>query len=215
MKKTLLALMALALLAPLALGSVSQDALAQSKALSESELEKQPGFVDFGDIWKFSDGDEEMEIHLTQPLLGVVGSFLKGEDPELANLILDLHLVKVNGISFSREDEDTVREMMDETAASLRKDGWDNIVKVRERGERVNVFVKLEGDGSDPADTYLNGLTVLVFERDTATFVNVVGRFRMEDIARVGQHFNIPHTEDWDQYNTRRDRDRDKDTEGR
>jgi hypothetical protein len=208
LKNTLYAFVALTFLfaAPMVATATAQS------ALSEEELKEQPGYVEFGDIWRFSDRDEEVEIHLTQPLLGVVGSFLKGEDPELADLILDLHLVKVNGFSFARSDEDKVREMMDGMAEKLRGEKWDNIVKVRERDERVNVFVLLEGDGSDPAETYLNGLAVLVLEKDEAALVNVVGRFRMEDIAKVGQHFDIPHTEDWDQYNRRRSGD---DEEGR
>ena len=185
------------------------------EALSEEELRREPGYVDFGDLWRYSDGDEEMEIHLTQPLLGVVGAFVKGEDPELAELIRNLHLVKVNGFSFGRSDEDDVRDMMDDTASTLRGEGWDNIVKVRERGERVNVFVKFEGDQRTQENTFLSGLTVLVYEEDKATFVNVVGRFRLEDIAKVGQHFEIPSSQDWDRYDRRRDdRDRDRDRSG-
>ena len=184
------------------------------RGMSDEELRRQAGYVDFGDIWRFSDGDEEVEIHLTQPLLGVVGSFLKSEDPELAKLILDLHLVKVNQFTFTRDDEDAVRTMIDDAAERLRGDAWDNIVKVRERDERVNVFVKLEGGGEDPTDTFLSGLAILVIDHSEAAFVNVVGRFRLEDIARVGRQFDIPYAGDWDQYNRRGDRSQ-EDPEGR
>lgn len=185
------------------------------RGLSQEELERQPGFVDFGDVWEWSDGDEEVEIHLTQPLLGVVGSFVRGEDPDLAELILDLHLVKVNQFSFRRSDEDAVRNFVDDAGEQLRGDDWDNIVKVRDRDERVNVFVKLEGDGRDPAETFLSGLCVLVVDGSEAAFVNVVGRFRLEDVAKVGRQFDIPYAEDWDQYNQRGSRrSRDRDEEG-
>jgi hypothetical protein len=173
------------------------------RGLSQEELERQPGFVDFGDIWEWSDGDEEVEIHLTQPLLGVAGSFMRGEDPELADLILDLHLVRVNQFTFNRRDEDAVRGFIDDTGRRLRRDGWDNIVKVRERDERVNVFVKLDGDGQDPAETFLSGLCILVVDGDESTFVNVVGRFRLEDVARVGNQFDIPYAQEWDRYDRR------------
>ena len=173
------------------------------RGLSQEELEREPGFVDFGDIWEWSDGDEEVEIHLTQPLLGVAGSFMRGEDPELADLILDLHLVRVNQFTFNRGDEDAVRDFIDDTGRRLRRDGWDNIVKVRERDERVNVFVKLDGDGQDPAETFLSGLCILVVDGDESTFVNVVGRFRLEDVARVGNQFDIPYAQEWDRYDRR------------
>ena len=170
-----------------------------AERLSDSELRALPGYVDFGDVWKFSDGDQEVEIELTQPLLSVVAPFLRSEDPELADLILDLHLVRVNAFDFDRDDRDEVLEMMRSNAEKLRKGTWDNIVKVRGEDENVNVFVSIEGDGSDPGETYLNGLAVLVVDDGEAAFVNVVGRFRMEDIARIGAHFDLPHSGDWSQ----------------
>ncbi len=196
--RTIISLCAAAALLLAGVGSAQAQ-----RGLSQEELERQPGFVDFGDIWEWSDGDEEVEIHLTQPLLGVAGSFMRGEDPELADLILDLHLVRVNQFTFNRRDEDAVRDFIDDTGRRLRRDGWDNIVKVRERDERVNVFVKLDGDGQDPAETFLSGLCILVVDGDESTFVNVVGRFRLEDVARVGNQFDIPDAQAWERYDRR------------
>jgi hypothetical protein len=192
------------------LAAVATPVVAQ-EALTPEELRKEPGYVEFGDVWKWSDGDEEIEIELTQPLLGVVGAFIGDEDPELSNLIMDLHLVRVNSFSFRKSSDEDVRDMIDGLSGGLNKDGWENIIKVRERGERVNVFVKLDGDKRTREGTFLSGLTVLVYERGQATFVNVVGRFRLEDIARVGRHFDIPGSDDWDDYNSRSRRHRDDD----
>ena len=133
----------------------------------------------------------------------MVGAFVSDEDPELANLIMDLHLVRVNSFSFRKSQDEDVRGLIDGKADELRGKGWENIIKVRERGERVNVFVKMDGDGRTREGTFLSGLTVLVYERGQATFVNVVGRFKLEDIARVGRHFDIPGSQDWDDYNER------------
>ena len=193
------------------MGTTVIPAAAQDEALTPEQLREEPGYVEFGDVWKFSDGDEEIEIDLTQPLLGVVGAFVSDEDPELADLIMDLHLVRVNSFSFRKAQDEDVRGLIDGKAEELRSGGWENIIKVRERGERVNVFVKMDGDGRTRSGTFLSGLTVLVYERGQATFVNVVGRFRLEDIARVGRHFDIPGHQDWDDYNSR---DGDDDEEG-
>ena len=182
--------------------AVATPVIAQ-EALTPEQLRAEPGYVEFGDVWQWSDGDEEIEIDLTQPLLGVVGAFVGDEDPELSELIMDLHLVRVNSFSFRKSADDEVRDMIDGLTTDLNGDGWENIIKVRERGERVNVFVKLDGDKRTREGTFLSGLTVLVYERGQATFVNVVGRFRLEDIARVGRHFDIPGSDDWDDYNSR------------
>jgi Domain of unknown function (DUF4252) len=188
--------LAVLLLAIFAFSAIATPATA-GRRLSESELRALPGFVDFGDVWKFSDGDEEVEVELSQPLLGVVAPFLRGEDPELADLILDLHLVKVNAFSFDSDDEKSVVTMMRDSADELRDDGWDNVVKVRGEDENVNVFVRIEGDGSDD-DTFLSGLAVLyVGDDNEAAFVNVVGHFRMQDIARLSEQYNLPHSQDW------------------
>lgn len=202
MKRTLIhALLAVAFLG----AAVAAPAIAQ-KALTPEELRAQPGYVEFGDVWRWSDGDEEVEIELTQPLLGVVGAFVSDEDPELSKLIMDLHLVRVNSFSFRHDDEEDVRKLIDDLSGKLTGNTWDNIIKVRERGERVNVFVRMDGDGRTKEGTFLSGLTVLVYERGQATFVNVVGRFRLEDIARVGRHFDIPGSQDWDDFNQRSDK---------
>ena len=192
----------LAALALVVMSLAANGAVAQ-KALTEAELKREPGFVEFGDLWKWSDGDQEMEIHLTQPLLGVVSAFVGSEDPELANLIRNLHLVRVNGFSFGTDDRGDVTSFVDNTGKKLRDGGWNNIVKMRERGENVSVFVKFECDQRSQSDTFLSGLAVLVLDDDEATFVNVVGRFRLEDIAKVGRHFDIPSANEWERFDRR------------
>ncbi len=179
-----------------ALGALASPAMA-GKRLSDKALRALPGYVDFGDVWKFSDGNEEVEVELKQPLLGAFAPFLRGDDPDLANLILDLQLVKVNAFSFDPDDQKSVIGVMRDTSSALRDDGWDNVVKVRGEDENVNVFVRIEGDGEDD-QTFLSGLAVLyVGDDDEAAFVNVVGRFRMEDIARLSEQFDLPHSQDW------------------
>jgi hypothetical protein len=176
------------------------------KPLSEEEIMALPGYFDFQNLLRFSDGDEEIEVQLTQPLLGVMAPFLGSEDPQLAELVLDLHMVKVNAFSYRRSDTDELLGGMDGLAEDLRGKQWENIVKVRKSDERANVFVHFEGDGSDPANTFLSGLAILALEHDQAVLVNVVGRFRLEDIARIGQHFEFPEMEDLEEqierYNT-------------
>ena len=183
------------LLAVFALSSVS--VATAGKRLSDQELRALPGYADFGDVWKYSDGDEVVEVELTQPLLGVVAPFLRGDDPDLADLILDLQLVRVNAFGFDDDNYKSVLSLMRDSASDLRKGGWDNVVKVRGEDENVNVFVRIEGDG-DEDETFLSGLAVLyVGDDDEAAFVNVVGHFRMEDIARLSEQFDLPHSEDW------------------
>ena len=84
----------------------------------------------------FHDCAEVVRVGVDNVLLGVVGAFIGDEDPELADLIMDLHLVRVNSFSFRKSNDEDVRDMIDGLSTDLNKDDWENIIKVRERGER-------------------------------------------------------------------------------
>lgn len=176
-----------------------------------------PGYFDFGDVLEFSDGDEVVEIDLTQPLLGLVGKVAEYEDEALANLLAELDLVRVNVFSYDRRDEDELLERIDTLSKRLSDDDWDNIVRVRSRDEHVNVFVKLgdRSDDPDDPDVVLSGLTILVMEDYEAAFINIVGQFGLEEIGRVGYHLGVPHMEDLGRSRRNRDRDRDDDRDDR
>jgi len=179
---------------------------------AREELKNHPGYFDFGDIAAYSDGEELVEIDLTQPLLSFVGRLAESEEPELGDLLAELLLVNVRVFSFDRRDEGELLEHMENIADQLRAGDWQNIVRVRGE-ESANVFVKLENDQGDPEDMILSGLAILAMEDEEAVFVNVVGNFGMEEISRVGRHFDIPHMQDMDRdrddRRSRRSRDRD------
>ncbi|MBN1356503.1 hypothetical protein JXA40_09620 [bacterium] len=59
------------------------------------------------------------------------------------------------------------------------------MVKVREAGERVEIFMKL-------TDGYVEGLLVMVMDGSKVTFVNIVGGLDMKLLGRMGAKFDIP-----------------------
>jgi hypothetical protein len=185
-------------------------ALAQDRV----DFTKLPGYFDFGDIVDFSDGEELVEIDIAQPMLGLIARVVEYEDEALAELLLNVDHVGVNVFSYHPDDFDALLGDMEKMAKKLEGDGWDSIVRVRGRDENANIFVKLahgDGDAEEP-DVALTGVTILVIEDDEAVFANVVGNFGYEEIARLGDHFDIPHLEDMDR-DRRRDRRRDRDGE--
>ena len=73
---------------------------------------------------------------------------------------------------------------------SLRKEvekkGWDRIVRMKDRDEAADVYIKTENDG-------IIGLLVTAFnEDDEAAFVNIVGDINLETIGKLGDKFDIP-----------------------
>jgi hypothetical protein len=173
-------------------------ALAQERESREREkvdYSRLPGYFDFGDVLEFSDGDEVVEIDLSQPLLGFLGKVAEYEDEGLGQLMSQLDLVRVNVFSYDRRDEDILLEKVESLSQELRDGNWDNIVRVRGRDEHVNIFVKMNDHEADPEDVVLSGLTILVLEDYEAAFINVVGEFGLEEIGGVGYHLGIPHME--------------------
>jgi hypothetical protein len=163
------------------------------------EVEKRPGYFDFGDIESFSDGDEMVEVDLMQPLLSLFAGVVEQEEPEMYSLLKNLELVNVRVFSYKPELETKLRTHIEDKSEQLRSKDWENVVKVRSKDENLNVFVKLSnaerGKPANP-DTALEGLAILVVDEFQAVFVNVVGHFDMEAIQSLGKHFNLPHMDE-------------------
>lgn len=178
------------------------------------DIEKHPGYFSFGDIESYSDGEETVEIDLMQPLLSFFAGVVEQEEPEMYTLLKNLELVNVRVFSYDPAKEEKLRAHIESTGDRLRKESWENVVKVRDRKENLNVFVKLSnaepGKPANP-DTALEGLAILVVDEYQAVFVNVVGHFDMEAIQTLGEHFNLPHMEDIHRHQKSMDDDDDDD----
>jgi len=171
------------------------------KKEKEVDVTRLPGYFDFGNLEQFANGEESVEINLTQPLLGLAEAVIVKENPEMANLVADLHLVKVNAFGVSDEKRDSLEGNVDRLSKSLLSDGWQQLVKVRDNEERVFLYIKpdTEQKGDDEQDLVV-GVAVLVLDDKQAddheaVFVNIVGRFDIDAIVSLVQHFDVPHLE--------------------
>jgi hypothetical protein len=174
----------------------------------DRDVTKLPGYFDFGDVSRYGDGERNVEVFLEQPLLSLAVAILKREEPEMADLIVDLALVKVNVFSFDGDDHDEMLTSIDDLTGALDGDGWQRLVKMKDREERVSFYVKSSGDGE-----VIHGVAVLAIDgeqraRDNeAVFVNIVGEFDLEAIVHLIEHFDVPHMSELDGFDySRRDR---------
>ena len=71
-------------------------ASAQSKKGSKEDYTKHPGYVDFNTFAIFGEEEAKVEVYLKQPMLKLVSKFAKNEDPEIAELLENLALVRVH-----------------------------------------------------------------------------------------------------------------------
>ncbi len=152
----------------------------------DDALRSHPGYVDFSTLDKIGQ-EAKVEVNLRNPMLGLVGKFISEEDPELRELISNLKLLRVRVYNVTPESIEKLLAAGSETSKMLDKKGWERIVRVRDENEHVDVYFK----PSKNAD-FLEGVLVIALDDDDeAAFVNIVGTIRPEDVAKLGEHFDV------------------------
>jgi len=154
---------------------------------AQTEVSKEPGYFDFGDLSEFQSGDEITEVFLEENILKMVGKLTKEEEPELSQLINGLKLIKVNIFGFENKNEAQVKEKMNEADKKLISSKWNRIVKTKEGGEQTNVYIKTSSGGN------VLGLVITIIQDDgEASFINIVGNIDLEKIGELSKKFDIP-----------------------
>ena len=161
-----------------ALAAASFAAPAQEDALQDL-----PGYVDFGHLQSVY-GEPKVEIALAEPLLGFFQAMAAEEDPETAEMFGKLKGIRVQIFDVG-DDPTAALETMRDVSSRLQSDAWAPIVKVRDEGERVDIFMKMAGEN-------VEGLTVMVTgDENEAVFVNIIGSIQPDELSRVMDSVNV------------------------
>lgn len=155
---------------------------------AQSDVTKEPGYVDFGNFDAFQDADGVTEVFLEEELLSALAQISPDEDPNMMALLSDLKLVKVNVFHVNESIEGKIDARINEIDRKLSGTEWKRIVKSKEKDERANVYIKL---GKNKKDVV--GLVVTTMEKNgDAAFVNIVGNIDLKNIGKLGNKFDIP-----------------------
>lgn len=152
----------------------------------KEDLSKEPGYVDFGNFGSFEKGNDVTEVNLDAKILKMVSKMTESDAPNLAKMLSDLKLVKVNVFHPDEKDIPQITSKIRNLDNKLMSNGWDRIVRSRENGELVNVYIKSNENNID-------GLVVTNLDHDgEVAFVNIVGPINLELIGQLGKKFDIP-----------------------
>lgn len=144
------------------------------------------GFVDFGKLTPPASGGQFVEVNIKSNLIGMVAKLAGSAEPEVGELLRGLQQVRVNVIAMEDDNRAEVAERVKKIRVELDAKGWDRVVTVQDGNEDVGVFIKLRGEEA------VEGLVVTVLTGDKeAVLVNIVGNIRPEQVALVGERFNI------------------------
>jgi MoaA/NifB/PqqE/SkfB family radical SAM enzyme len=145
-----------------------------------------PGYVDFGKFSPAVSGGEFVEVNVKSNLIAMVARLTKKEEPEVAELLRGLQLIRVNVIGLNEENRAEIQERVKTIRGELDAHGWESIVTAQQKNEDVRIYLKIRGDEA------VQGLVVTVLEGNKqAVLVNIVGDIKPEKLAEVGEQFNI------------------------
>lgn len=160
---------------------------------ADSDIENHPGFVDFSSLTAITSSEPTVEISLKAPLLNMVTNLIRNEDAEAADFISKLLRVTVNVFDSTDIDVDAAAESMQSISVDLESQGWERVVRVREDGDHVDIYVRLSPDAE-----LIHGLAIMVAETDEIVLVNIVGDISGNDLAALGRRFDIDELEGLD-----------------
>jgi len=154
-------------------------------SFAQDEVTKHPGYVDFGTFDGLYDPDQYTEINIEGALLKLVSNATQ-EDAELSSMLNELKLIKVYNFNVKDQKDTDVKEKIERITKKLSSEKWERIVKVKDKGEDVGIYIKYSSDK-------IAGLTVLAQEKSgEASFINIVGHIDLKAISKLSDKFNIP-----------------------
>lgn len=124
-----------------------------------------PGYVDFSALSQ-SYGEPRVMVNLGGSLLKLVGA-MKHDDPMAEETLRSLDAVRIH-VYDTAGDTRSAEARMDTVSDTLKGQNWEQIVRVREPDDRVNIYVKHSEDR-------IHGLMIMAVNLEEAVFVNVLG----------------------------------------
>jgi hypothetical protein len=146
-----------------------------------------PGYFDLGSFSPPKSGGEFVEVNVKGHLLRFAAKVAEEQEPEAADLLKSIESVRVNVVGLDDSNTTEIKSRVESIAAKLRSENWERVVTVQKDGDDVGVYVKAGANDS------ISGVVVTVIEKGgQAVFVNVVGDFKPEKLAQLGEHLHLP-----------------------
>lgn len=131
-------------------------------------------------------GEPTVQIDLPPALLGFVNEAAAGASPEAANALSGVEYVRVRVYEGIGPNMAALTKFVQDSSATLQREGWHAAVRIREDGENVVIYMK-PTTRTGVAPGTLDGLTVMITDEasDEAVFINVSGAIQPEQLGKL------------------------------
>jgi len=145
-----------------------------------------PGQIDFGSFSPSTGGGEFVEVNLPTSLISLGARLVEKDEPEVAQLLNGIKLVRVNVMSLDEDNRADIQKRAQKIRKDLAAKGWERIVVAQQKDQDVGVYLKMTDKGA------VQGLTAVVMDgKEHAVFVNVVGEIKPEQLALLGEKLHL------------------------
>src|SRR4051812_1529536 len=94
-----------------------------------------PGQVDFGQFAPTGTNSEFVEVNLSSTLISMAARVFEKQEPEIAQLLKGLQLVRVNVIGLDEENRGDMAKRAQRLRKELEKKGWERIVVAQQQDQ--------------------------------------------------------------------------------
>ena len=157
----------------------------------DSDSSRIPGFIDgsaFADL--ADEGSKIVEVNITAPLLKALSRAAPSEEGEDAGEMLrQLQSISAVIVDLDKNPAriDRAAKLVREMESRLKREGWERLARVREKDQKVGVFVRND-------EKVIDGLVVLVLDQDEGqvVFANIAGVIDLARIGKLGEKLKVP-----------------------
>ena len=152
----------------------------------DSDLRKDPGYVDVEKMGSWFESEANVEVNVKGALLNMIAEASRFEDPDLSVMLHRLKAIQVRAYELSYDDFGRASGKLKDFGRVLERDGWETVVRAREDDEHVEMYLRTNG-------MRIAGLVVLALDMDEgeAVMVNIVGEIDPDEIGRLSRRFNF------------------------
>src|SRR5262245_37315712 len=159
------------------------SAMINFSAFAEDQM---PGRIDFGKFTRSASGREFVEVQVNRNLIAMAAGLVQKSEPEVADLLRGLQLIRVNVIGLDDQNRADVEQRVKTIREELDAKAWERIVNVQQKNEDVGIYIKTRGGEA------VEGLVITVLDaKGEAVLVNIVGDIKPEKLAVIGERLNI------------------------